>query len=404
MNVLEVNGLGKAYKLYTHRKSRLIEWLDPRNKSYHSLTWILKDINFSIKAGEALGIIGVNGAGKSTLLKIITGTTQPTKGNVKVNGKVAALLELGMGFHPEFTGRQNVLMAGQLMGCTAEEIKNLLPAIEEFAEIGEYIDQPVRVYSSGMQVRLAFSLATASRPDILIVDEALSVGDAYFQHKCFEKIQSLKKSGVTLLFVSHDKQAVLSMCDKALLLNGGEIALEGKPEQVMDYYNAMLADNEKKTIKIKKQNDKTQTISGGGEAEILDIQLFNCKGEVVTQAYVGDDVKLQVQVRVKEKIPCLILGYAIKNRLGQVIFGTNTWHTGQAINNPKINQTYTYNICFKANFGVDHYSLSLALHGQETHISSNYEWRDLAYMFSIINIDKALFEGCNWTEPVITYE
>lgn len=183
MGHIRVSGLAKAYKQYPNRWSRLLEWLLPFSRPRHHLHWILQDVDFEIQPGEAVGIVGVNGAGKSTLLKMITGTTQPTRGQIELQGRVAALLELGMGFHPDFTGRQNAFMAGQLLGMQVEEIEALMPQIESFAEIGEAIDQPVRTYSSGMQMRLAFSVATARRPDILIVDEALSVGDAYFQHK-----------------------------------------------------------------------------------------------------------------------------------------------------------------------------------------------------------------------------
>ena len=240
-NAITVTNLGKAYKNYPDRLSRLKEWLDPQHRPRHQLHWVLQDINFVVRPGEAVGIVGINGAGKSTLLKMITGTTSPTSGSIQVNGRVAALLELGMGFHPEFTGRQNVYMAGQLLGHSVEEITRLMPSIEAFAEIGDYIDQPVRVYSSGMQMRLAFSVATACRPDVLIVDEALSVGDAYFQHKSFDRIREFRKQGTTLLIVSHDKQSIQSICDRAILLNKGKLAMEGEPEAVMDNYNAMLA-------------------------------------------------------------------------------------------------------------------------------------------------------------------
>jgi len=171
---------------------------------------------------------------------MITGTTQPTTGGVHITGRVAAMLELGMGFHPDFTGRQNAFMAGQLLGYGVDEIAHLMPEIEAFAEIGDYIDQPVRVYSSGMQMRLAFSVATAHRPDVLIVDEALSVGDAYFQHKSFARIREFRERGTTLLLVSHDKGAIQAICDRAILLNSGRLVREGEPEEVMDYYNALL--------------------------------------------------------------------------------------------------------------------------------------------------------------------
>ena len=190
---ISVKNISKCYKIYPSRNARLKEWLIPFKKKCHEEKWVLRDISFEVGQGEAIGIIGMNGAGKSTLLKIITGTVMPTTGSVKFNGTVSALLELGLGFHPDFTGRQNVYMSGQLLGYTTEEIEQCMQEIEEFAEIGKAIDAPVRTYSSGMQVRLAFSVATMKRPDILIVDEALSVGDAYFQHKSFGRIKEFQK-------------------------------------------------------------------------------------------------------------------------------------------------------------------------------------------------------------------
>src|SRR5476651_2765773 len=260
MGAITVKQLGKAYKQYPTRWSRLAEWLLPMRGPRHQLKWILSDINFHVAAGEAVGLIGVNGAGKSTLLKLITGTTQASSGSVSVGGRVAALLELGMGFHPDFTGRQNVYMAGQLNGLSVTEIDALMADIEAFAEIGDYIEQPVRVYSSGMQMRLAFSVATVRRPDVLIVDEALSVGDAYFQHKSFERIRQFRQQGTTLLLVSHDKQAIQSVCDRALLLDGGRLARAGKPEEIMDYYNAMIAERENAQLRTTAHADgKVQT-------------------------------------------------------------------------------------------------------------------------------------------------
>jgi len=238
MGSIHVTQLGKAYKQYPTRWSRLLEWVTPFLGLRHRLKWVLQDIDFHIAAGEAVALIGVNGAGKSTLLKLITGTAQPTTGGVATRGRVAALLELGMGFHPDFTGRQNALMAGQLIGLSVEEVATLMPAIEAFADIGDYIDQPVRVYSSGMQVRLAFAVATAVRPDILIIDEALAVGDVFFQQKCFDRIRAYCQAGTTLLFVSHAMGAVYSLCNRAILISAGRVALDSTPREVIDLYNA----------------------------------------------------------------------------------------------------------------------------------------------------------------------
>ena len=402
MSSITVTHLGKAYRQYFSRWGRLAEWLDPRGKPRHHLHWVLQDINFTVQPGEALGIIGINGAGKSTLLKMITGTTQPTTGSVLVTGRVAALLELGMGFHPDFTGRQNAFMAGQLLGYSVDEIARLMQDMVAFAEIGEYIDQPVRVYSSGMQMRLAFSVATAHRPDVLIVDEALSVGDAYFQHKSFDRIREFRKQGTTLLIVSHDKQAIQSICDHALLINRGKLVIQGDPESVMDYYNAMLADHQKQTInQIPSKCGKIQTISGTGEATVTSIALVNECGSAIEVADVGQPVCLSIKVQVNAPLERLILGYAIKDRLGQVIYGTNTELKSLPLTNLNKGESYQYDISFPANLGPGTYSVVTALTGSETHLDNNYEWRDLALIFNVINQKKPYFSGLAWIDPVI---
>ena len=207
MGHIRIENLGKDYRQYPTRLSRLAEGLNPAGAARHQQNWVLQDISLDVRPGEAVGIVGSNGAGKSTLLKIITGTTIPTSGSCSVGGLVSALLELGMGFHHDFTGRQNVYMASQLLGLQRDEIEELMPAIEDFAEIGDAIDRPVRTYSSGMQMRLAFSVATARRPDVLIDDEAMSEGDAYFQYKRSERIRSFRQAGTTMLIVSHVRHA-----------------------------------------------------------------------------------------------------------------------------------------------------------------------------------------------------
>lgn len=399
-----VTGLGKAYKQYPNRWSRLVEWLLPFGGPRHHLKWVVRDLGFSLEPGEAVGIIGINGAGKSTLLKMITGTTQPTTGTVEITGRVAALLELGMGFHPEFTGRQNVFMSGQLLGLRVDEIEQLMPEIEAFAEIGDYIDQPVRVYSSGMQMRLAFSVATAKRPDVLIVDEALSVGDAYFQHKSFDRIRTFSRAGTTLLIVSHDKHAIQSICNRAILLDGGRLAKEGAPEEVMDYYNARLAERENSNLNLQqhlRDDGKVQTISGTGEATVTDIALLNERGEPQEIFDVGVPVALRVRVKTRAAIPRLVLGYMIKDRLGQAVFGTNTDLTAQPLYDIRSGESITYLIKFPLNLGPGTYSIATALESTDTHLVNNYEWRDLALVFSVANLTRREFVGCAWIDPRI---
>jgi lipopolysaccharide transport system ATP-binding protein len=403
MGTITVTNLGKAYKQYPRRLSRLAEWVGWGGKTRHSLKWVLQELNFTVNPGEAVGIIGVNGAGKSTLLKMLAGTTQPTTGSVRISGRVAALLELGMGFHPDFTGRQNAYMAGQLLGYTTEEITQYMPAIEAFAEIGDYLDHPVRVYSSGMQMRLAFSVATARRPDVLIIDEALSVGDAYFQHKSFDRIRSFRQQGTTLLIVSHDKSAIQSICDRAILLNAGRLAMQGEPEAVMDYYNAMLAERENKTVRQEQTLEgKIQTISGSGEATIAEVQLLNAQGQPIEVLGVGQPVTLKVRVQIMVDIPELVLGYMIKDRLGQPIFGTNTHHLDCVIKTMHAGQTAEIAFQFDANLGQGTYSVAIALHTSSTHITKNYEWRDLALVFNVVNLDQHDFVGCAWLPPQVT--
>jgi lipopolysaccharide transport system ATP-binding protein len=402
MGSITVTNLGKAYKQYPTRWARLAEWLDPRNRHRHHLHWVLQDLNFTVNPGEAVGIIGINGAGKSTLLKMIAGTTQPTTGSVHITGRVAALLELGMGFHPDFTGRQNVYMAGQLLGYQAEEIAAAMREIESFAEIGEYIDHPVRVYSSGMQMRLAFSVATARRPDVLVVDEALSVGDAYFQHKSFDRIREFRKEGTTLLIVSHDKQAIQSICDKAILLNAGKLAMQGKPEAVMDYYNAMLSRGLNATVQqATTESGRVQTVSGSGEAAIMGVALFDEHGGRTDVVNVGQPVRLQVEVRAVADVPELIVGYLIKDRLGQPVFGTNTHYLERKIENLAKNQSVVLNFKFAVNLGEGHYSIAVALHASDTHLAKNYEWRDLALVFHVVNFDRTRFVGVAWLPPSV---
>ena len=399
MSYIRVKNVGKAYRQYHSKTGRLFEWLSPLNTKRHNLKWILSDINFEVAPGEAVGIIGINGAGKSTLLKLITGTSRPTTGEIEISGRVAALLELGMGFHSDFTGRQNVYMSGQLLGLSSEKITELMPQIEEFAEIGDYIDQPVRVYSSGMQVRLAFSVATAIRPDVLIIDEALSVGDAYFQHKSFERIRKFRLEGTTLLLVSHDKQAIQSICDRAILLNKGHIEMEGEPEAVMDYYNALLADKQNQSIKQVEHNGKTQTVSGTGEVTISEVHLLDEQGNVTEFASVGHRLRLQVNVEVKADIPELVVGYMIKDRLGQPIFGTNTHHLKQTLTSLKKGEKRSFLFSFDARLGVGSYSVAVALHTSSTHLGKNYEWRDLAVVFNVVNTEQQEFVGVSWLPP-----
>lgn len=401
MNLIDVNDVGKSFRTYRSEWQRIGRWFGlPTRPSEEN--WVLRHVSFTIQKGEAIGIIGQNGAGKSTLLKIITNTLQSTEGSVAVNGRVAAILELGMGFNPDLTGRQNVLHAAGLMGFSAEEIQNAMTDIEGFAEVGEYFEQPVRTYSSGMHVRLAFAIATAYRPEILIVDEALSVGDTYFQHKSFARIREFQEQGTTLLIVAHDRAAIQSVCNRAILLEGGLIVKDAKPEEVFDFYNALIAEKENAKVEtVLLESGKVKTTSGTGEAEIQSVELVNQNNEPVEVVSIGERVTLIVSTKVAESLGSLVMGFCIKDRLGQIMYGTNTWHTKQVIEEPVVGGEFQFRIEFDANLGVGSYSIAIALHDRENHLSANYEWRDLALVFNVLNSGVHLFEGCNWLQPEI---
>ncbi|MXN27657.1 ABC transporter ATP-binding protein [Delftia sp. CH05] len=344
-SILIVSNVHKAYRRYSSKWARFREWLT--GKSNHEKKWVLRGIDFKVNSGESVGILGVNGAGKSTLLKIITGTTQPTNGGVTIRGRVAALLELGMGFHPDFTGRQNVFMAGQLLGLRLDEIRSNMPNIEAFAEIGEYMDQPIRMYSSGMQMRLAFSVATAVRPDILIVDEALSVGDAYFQAKCFQRIAFFKEQGMTLLLVSHSPGDVVKHCERAILLKDGCIVQDGDSRMVTNHYLDQLFGKKKENGgSISSTTDSAQVIMGGKDADVFHTRPGYYKqehrwghgGAAILDYFfsAGDqnyppridsnaNVDFYFKVRFDSDFENVVPGFLIKTLEGIFLYGTNSF-------------------------------------------------------------------------------
>lgn len=401
MSLMQVSGIGKAYRNYRSEWQRFARWFGMKTVPAEEV-WVLKNVNFTIEAGQAIGIVGQNGAGKSTLLKMITGTLQPTEGSIKVNGRIAAILELGMGFNPELTGRQNAYHAAGLMGYSAEQIHKVMPNIYEFAEIGHYFDEAVRTYSSGMQMRVAFAVATAFRPEILIVDEALSVGDAYFQHKSFNRIKEFQEQGTTLLIVSHDRASIQVLCDRAILLEKGTVIKDGAPEEVMDFYNALIAEKENSTVQIKQMADgRTQTVSGTGEITVEEIAILNAAGAPIEYVDVGQPVTLRIVARAHQDVERLVLGYGIKDRLGQVMYGTNTHLKDQALDNVKSGKCVEFKVAFDMNLGPGSYSVQTALCSTDTHLVNNYEWRDMALVFNVMNVDKHHFAGCAWMDPVI---
>lgn len=399
---LAVTGLSKRYASYTSNLQRFANWFGA-NINPVSEYWANRDISFEVKAGEALALIGQNGAGKSTLLKAITGTIRPTLGQVVVHGHVSAILELGLGFNPEFTGRQNIYHAGGLMGFSRASLSSLMPAIEEFAEIGEFFDQPTRVYSSGMQARLAFALVTARQPDLLIIDEVLSVGDSYFQHKSFERIRQFKEQGTTIILVTHSLSDVRSLCSRVILLDQGRVLRDGLPDEVVDYYNAMVADRGPAEVSHQIEQSRgedgwLQTRSGTFEAIVEEISLCSMDDSPLSAVIIGQRVKLVIKVAVRSPVPRLVVGLMLRDRAGHTIWGSNTWHTGQVIHDLSKDEHVLICHSFICTLGPGSYAATVSLSSSATHIDHNYEWRDNGLVFDVVNVNQPSFIGTTWLD------
>ncbi|SET21883.1 teichoic acid transport system ATP-binding protein [Natronincola peptidivorans] len=336
---IEVKNLSKIYRLYEKPIDRLKEGINPLRKKYHKDFYALKDVSFNIKKGETLGILGKNGSGKSTILKIITGVLSPTLGEVKANGKIAALLELGAGFNPDYTGIENIYLNGRMMGYTKEEMDGKINNILEFADIGDFAYQPVKIYSSGMFARLAFAVSINVDPDILIVDEALSVGDVAFQTKCYKKFKEFQELGKTILFVSHSMDSILKYCTSAIVLNEGVKVEEGTPKTMVDVYKKLLSNcYENKEIKGKdllihqetywKEQftiNKEMLEYGDKKAEIIDFGIFSEEGIPYTTFLHNEEVTVKMKVKFYESIEEPIFAFSIKDIKGNEICGTNTY-------------------------------------------------------------------------------
>lgn len=399
--VLEVNGISKRYAKYNGLWTRLLHWAGLPVKPVYEY-WANHDISFSVPAGQAVAIIGQNGAGKSTLLKMITGTVRPTTGRIAVTGRISAMLELGLGFNPEFTGRQNAYMSGGLMGLSGNELDALMPGIEAFAEIGEFFDQPLRIYSSGMQARLAFAVATAVRPEILIVDEILSVGDSYFQHRSFDKIREFKALGTSIILVTHGMSDVRSLCDHVILIDKGRVLKQGLPDEVVDFYNAMIAQKENEKVSIEQRRDEQgwlQTRSGTGLATVKQVTLRDqATQQEMAVAKVGQLIELSCKVNVYQPIPELVLGLMLRDRQGNIIWGSNTWYAKQIQTKLIAGEVLEFTFPFQCTLGPGSYSVTTALTNTETHLDENFEWSDNLLVFDVINVDKYEFIGSSWLE------
>lgn len=341
--VIKVENLTKTYKLYDNPSDRFKEALNPFKKQYHKKFDALNDISFQVKKGETIGIIGKNGSGKSTLLKIITGVLSPTNGNVQVQGKILALLELGTGFNPEYTGIENIYLNGTMIGYTKDEIENKINDILNFADIGDFVHQPVKTYSSGMFARLAFSVMIHFEPEILIVDEALAVGDIFFQQKCNVYMKE-KMDGVTKLLVTHDMNSISNLADRAIVLSGGRNVFEGDPLKAIEFYTksmhneVFLGKNDLDTINnesVKETRDSIAWIPVGKEAlgGAMDVKILAYNLQVDGEDYKGyvkkdNIVDISIRVLGTRDIDNLIFGYTVKDKYGNAIFAENTYSSG----------------------------------------------------------------------------
>jgi ABC-type polysaccharide/polyol phosphate transport system ATPase subunit len=321
-NLVLAQNISKLYRLYRRPSDRLRE-LVPGTACRHSDFWALRDISFSVEKGETLSLVGPNGCGKSTLLQIVSGILQPTTGRVVTRGRIAALLELGAGFNPEFSGRENVYLNGEIMGLSRAAIDRALPSIEAFAEIGEFMERPVKEYSSGMYVRLAFSTAIHVDPEILIVDEALAVGDAVFANRCVRKFQELRERKITVLFVSHDLGLVKQLSDRAILLLHGRIAAQGAPKDVINRYIGLVL--EKQQPAGRKDGKLASSFRhGDGTSQILSVEIRNGAGDPVTSVASGEPVTVRVRCRFDRAVTDPMVGILIRTRIGMDVYGTNT--------------------------------------------------------------------------------
>lgn len=341
--VIDVEHITKIYKIFDRPVDRVKEAFHPFHKRYSHDFYALKDISFKVRRGENIGFVGRNGAGKSTLLKLITGVLTPTAGKIDVRGTVASLLELGAGFNPEMTGRENIYLNGSIMGQSREHMEALLPKIIAFADIGEFIEQPVKMYSSGMFARLAFAVNAFVEPDILIVDEALSVGDNLFQMKCMKKMRELMDGGTAVLFVSHDMNAVRRFCDRAIWLEHGEIREAGRTNEVLDSYAEFLKYGDVVTSQAAEGEEKTQQpeekmVQPGVLAEITSVRFIDCQGEARLDAAYDEPLSVEVLYEVyREKVDRPVLGVALRTIDETYICGLNTlldhmeipWHKGK---------------------------------------------------------------------------
>ena len=396
---VSVESVSKQYRIYERPADRLKETLTRGRWKAHREFWALKDISFQVEAGTTTGIVGPNGSGKSTLLQIITGTLEPTHGSVSIEGRVAALLELGAGFNPEFTGIENIFMNASLMGFSGAETENLLPEIASFAEIGDFIYQPLKTYSSGMYVRLAFAAAIAVAPQILIIDEALAVGDAVFQHRCMRRIKEMQENGTTILFVSHDPASVRALCNRAILLNHGEKIAEGTPPDVLNRYQKIIMARQQAYEASAKPAEamgnefaerKVTPLSyvyrhGDRSAEVLQVELLDGALHPTELVETGEPLIVRIVYAAHADLDDVVCGFLIRNRHGIHVYGTNT--EIQEVPCERVKRGELTEVTFEFNcwLAPEMFSLCVAVHSGA---GVSFDWLDGCLFFRVMSVMK----------------
>jgi lipopolysaccharide transport system ATP-binding protein len=405
MSVIKVQNLSKSYRVYRNSMDKLRDMVGLGKGQIYREFQALDNVSFELGSGHTLGIIGRNGSGKSTLLQILAGIMAQTRGDCFVNGKVSALLELGSGFNPEFTGRENVFMNGAILGMDSRQMQKRLDAILAFAEIGSFIDQPVKTYSSGMFMRLAFAVAVHVDPDILLVDEALSVGDLIFQHRCMHRMHQLQDSGKSIVLVTHDLDAVIKFCDCALLLDDGRLVEQGTPDAVVQKYRALVFERERLSgnydgaTAIPKTDQLVQPVSempvvrsiphidhrfGNGDAVLLGVELLDGQGKALSVAAGGQKVIIRVSAQFKRDVDRPILGYTLRDRLGIETSGCNTLYLGQQLPRARKDQIITSDFHVVLPFlAPGSYSISPAVANGSIERHDMCDWIDNALIFTL---------------------
>jgi lipopolysaccharide transport system ATP-binding protein len=377
--VILAQNVSKVYQLYRKPSDRLRE-LWPWQRSLHTKFWALRDISLAVDKGEALGVVGPNGCGKSTLLQIVSGILPPTRGRVVTRGRLAALLELGAGFDPEFTGRQNVLLNGEIMGLSRAEVERVLPSIESFAGIGDFLDRPVKEYSSGMYVRLAFSTAIHVEPEILIVDEALAVGDAAFANRCVRKFGELRERKVTVLFVSHDLGLVKQLSDRVVLLWGGIVNMEGDPKQVIDRYIGLVLENRQHSA-VPENRLPTRPRHGDLETEVTGVALLDSHGLPADTLRSGESATVLIRTYVHRNGSRPMVGILIRTRTGADVYGTNTQLEGVEFGPFCSGEEISVKFSFVCWLTPQQYALTVATQHQD---GTSQDWLDDVLSFNVI--------------------